>query len=142
MICRFTSWLLVYFPIQKSLKMLPNSSSTSTFPTIIPRCLVANLKSSAALSKSWADFFFWNFSKCWAQLIKFCLCLSLVIKISSVVVNLFFNLLFIFLINLFKFEFFLIDIKTGSYFFNYYLIFLLLNQIYLRLILHFLLVIS
>ena len=32
--------------------MLPKISSTSTFPTIIPRCLVANLKSSAALSKS------------------------------------------------------------------------------------------
>ena len=47
----------------RSLKILPNSSSTSTFPTIIPRCLVANLKSSAALSKSWVDFFFWKFSK-------------------------------------------------------------------------------
>ena len=104
--------------MQKSLKILPNSSSTSTFPTIIPRWRVASLKSSAALSKSWADFFFWNFSKCCTQLIKFCLCLSLVIKISSVVVNLFFNLLFIFAINLFKFEFFLIDIKTCSYFLN------------------------
>ena len=118
MIYGFTSWLLVYLPIQKSLKILPNNSSTSTFPTIIPRCLVANLRSSAALSKSWVDFFFWNFSKCLTQFIKFCLCLSLVIKISSVVVNLFFNLLFIFVINLFKFESFLIDIKTCSYFLN------------------------
>ena len=116
MIYGFTSWIPVYLPMQKSLKILPNNSSTSTLPTIIPRCLVANLKSSAALSKSWADFFFWNFSKCWTQLIKFCLCLSLVIKISSVVVNLFFNLLFIFAINLFIFKSFLIDIKTCSYF--------------------------
>ena len=38
--------------MQKSLKILPNISSTSTFPTIIPKCLVANRKSSAALSKS------------------------------------------------------------------------------------------
>jgi len=44
-----------YFPIQKSLKILPKISSTSTFPTIIPRCLVANLKSSAALSNSSTD---------------------------------------------------------------------------------------
>ena len=42
--------------MQKSLKILPNSSSTSTFPTIIPRCLVASLRSSAALSKSNVDF--------------------------------------------------------------------------------------
>ena len=48
---------LYYLPIQKSLKILPNISSTSTFPTIIPRCLVANLKSSAALSKSFLSFF-------------------------------------------------------------------------------------
>ena len=105
--------------MQKSLKMLPNNSSTSTFPTIIPRCLVANLKSSAAISKSFADFCFLNFSKWWTQLIKFCLCLSLVIKISSLVENLLFSLLVIFFINLFKFEFFLIDIKTFSYFFNF-----------------------
>ena len=26
---------IIYFPIQKSLKILPNISSTSTFPTII-----------------------------------------------------------------------------------------------------------
>ena len=26
-----------YFPMQKSLKILPNISSTSTFPTIIPK---------------------------------------------------------------------------------------------------------
>ena len=49
-------WL--YLPMQKSLNILPNNSSTSTFPTIIPRCLVASLKSSADLSKSCADFFF------------------------------------------------------------------------------------
>ncbi len=28
---------ITYFPIQKSLKILPNISSTSTFPTIIPK---------------------------------------------------------------------------------------------------------
>ena len=38
--------------MQKSLKILPNNSSTPTFPTIIPRCLVASLKSSAGLSSS------------------------------------------------------------------------------------------
>ena len=37
---------------------------------------------------------------------------------SSDVVNLFFSLLFIFAINLFKFKSFLIDIKTCSYFLN------------------------
>ena len=52
-----------YLPIQKSLKILPNISSTSTFPTIIPKCRVANLKSSAALSKSCSSFFFANISK-------------------------------------------------------------------------------
>ena len=46
-----------YFPMQKSLKMLPKISSTSTLPTIIPRCLVASRKSSAALSKSSVWFF-------------------------------------------------------------------------------------
>ena len=42
--------------MQKSLKIEPNTSSTSTLPTIMPRYLVANLKSSAALSKSSKDF--------------------------------------------------------------------------------------
>ena len=42
----------VYLPIQKSLKIELKISSTSTFPTIIPRCLVANLRSSAAISNS------------------------------------------------------------------------------------------
>ena len=42
----------VYLPIQKSLKIEPKISSTSTFPTIIPKCLVANLRSSAAISNS------------------------------------------------------------------------------------------
>ena len=101
-----------YLPMQKSLKMLPKSSSTSTFPTIIPRCLVANLKSSAALSKSRVDLFLLKLPKCCMQLMRFCLCRSLVIKISSEVINFFFNLFFIFEINLFKFKSFLIDIKT------------------------------
>jgi len=52
-----------YLPMQKSLKILPNISSTSIFPTIIPRWRVANLKSSAALSKSSVSFFLLNFSK-------------------------------------------------------------------------------
>ena len=47
----------VYFPMQKSLKIEPKISSTSTFPTIIPKCLVANLRSSAAISKSLDSFF-------------------------------------------------------------------------------------
>ena len=45
---------IIYFPIQKSLKILPKISSTLTLPTIMPRCLVANRRSSAALSKSTA----------------------------------------------------------------------------------------
>ena len=53
----------IYLPMQKSLNILPRSSSTSTFPTIIPKCLVAILKSSAALSKSTVAFFFLNSSK-------------------------------------------------------------------------------
>jgi len=32
-----TQEILGYLPIQKSLKMLPNISSTSTFPTIMPK---------------------------------------------------------------------------------------------------------
>ena len=52
-----------YLPMQKSLKILPNISSTSTLPTIIPRWRVANLKSSAALSKSSVSFFSLNFSR-------------------------------------------------------------------------------
>ena len=51
-----------YFPMQKSLKILPNISSTSTFPTIIPKCRVAKRRSSAALSKSSASFFLQSFS--------------------------------------------------------------------------------
>ena len=43
--------------MQKSLKIDPKISSTSTFPTIMPKNLIANLKSSAALSKSSIDFF-------------------------------------------------------------------------------------
>ena len=72
-----------YLPMQKSLKMLPNISSTSTFPTIIPKCLVANLKSSAALSKSSLSFFSEKLSSVQHTSSKCCLCLSLVIKISS-----------------------------------------------------------
>ena len=52
-----------YLPMQKSLKILPNISSTSTFPTIIPKCRVANRRSSAALSKSSASFFSSKFFK-------------------------------------------------------------------------------
>ena len=59
-----------YLPIQKSLKILPNISSTSTLPTIIPRSLVANLKSSAALSKSSASFFLLKFLKMPQTLLK------------------------------------------------------------------------
>jgi len=55
--------IIIYLPIQKSLKILPNISSTSTFPTIIPRCLVAKRRSSAALSKSSAWFFSSKFFK-------------------------------------------------------------------------------
>jgi len=42
--------------MKKSLKILPNISSTSTFPTIIPKWRVAKRRSSAALSKSSASF--------------------------------------------------------------------------------------
>ena len=52
-----------YLPMQKSLKILPNISSTSTFPTIIPKCRVAKRRSSAALSKSSASFFYSKFFK-------------------------------------------------------------------------------
>ena len=55
---QISSKIGIYLPIQKSLKILPNISSTSTLPTIMPKCLVANLRSSAALSKSSASFFF------------------------------------------------------------------------------------
>ena len=79
-------------PIQKSLKIEPKISSTSTLPTIIPSCLVASLRSSAALSKSPISFLFSKFSKCSTHFIKCCLCLSLVIIVSSVERNLFFNL--------------------------------------------------
>ena len=52
-----------YLPMQKSLKILPNISSTSTFPTILPQCRVAKRRSSAALSKSSASFFSSKFFK-------------------------------------------------------------------------------
>ena len=58
-----SSILDLYLPIQKLLKILPKISSTSTFPTIIPRCLVANQRSSAALSKSSDSVLFLKFSK-------------------------------------------------------------------------------
>ena len=76
-----------YLPMQKSLKILPNISSTSTFPTIIPKCLVANLRSSAALSKSWASFLFSKSSRCNTHCSRCCLCLSLVINISWKFIN-------------------------------------------------------
>ena len=108
---------VIYLPIQKSLKMLPNISSTSTLPTIIPKCLVANLKSSAPLSKSSFFFLLLKLFKCSTHCSRCCLCLSLVIKISSVLINLFFNLSFILLIKISRLEFFIIDIKTWSNFF-------------------------
>ena len=49
--------------MQKSLKILSNMSSTSTFPVILPKLLVASLKSSAALSKSPTFFLELNFFK-------------------------------------------------------------------------------
>ena len=101
-----------YLPIQKSLKILPNISSTSTFPTIMPRCLVANLKSSAALSKSSTSFFLLKLFRCSKHCSICCLCRYLVIKISSLVINLFFRLFFIFKINSSIFKFSLIEINT------------------------------
>ena len=80
-----------YLPIQKSLKIEPKISSTSTLPTIIPKYLVANLKSSAALSKSSKDFFSSKFFKLSKHCSKLNLCLSLVIKMSSDEINLFFK---------------------------------------------------
>ena len=106
------SKMVYYLPIQKSLKILPNISSTSTFPTIMPKCLVANLKSSAALSKSLISFFWLKLFRWSKHCCKCCLCLSLVIKISSLVRNLFFKLFFIFDINSSIFLFSLIEIKT------------------------------
>ena len=79
--------------MQKSLKIEPKISSMSTLPTIIPRYLVANLKSSAALSKSSKEFFFSKFFKLSKHFSRFILCLSLVIKISSDEINLFLNFL-------------------------------------------------
>ena len=108
---------LYYFPIQKSLKILPNISSTSTFPTIMPRCLVANLKSSAALSKSSTSFFLLKLLRCSKHCSRCCLCRSLVIKISSLVINLFFKLFFIFEISSSIFKFSLIEINTWLNFF-------------------------
>ena len=55
--------IISYLPIQKSLKIFPRTSSTSTSPTTRPRFLVANLKSSAALSNSFIELFSRKFSK-------------------------------------------------------------------------------
>ena len=93
----------VYLPIQKSLKIEPKISSTSTLPTIIPKYLVANLKSSAALSKSSKDFFSSKFFKLSKHCSRFILCLSLVIKISSDETNLFFKFSLIKFISTSKF---------------------------------------
>ena len=98
--------------MQKSLKILPNISSTSTFPTIMPKCLVANLRSSAALSKSLTSFFLLKFFRYSKHCSRCCLCRSLVIKISSLAINLFFKLFFIFKINSSIFKFYLIEINT------------------------------
>ena len=84
---KIVSKIKAYLPIQKSLKIESKTSSTSTLPTIIPKCLVANLRSSAALSKSSASFLFLNFSKFETHCSKCCLCLSLVIRISSESIN-------------------------------------------------------
>ena len=89
--------------------MEPIISSTSTFPTIIPKCLVANLRSSAALSKSSWEFFSSKCFKFSTQASKLCLCLSLVIKVSFELTNLFFSLSLILVINSSKFVSFLID---------------------------------
>ena len=67
-------------PIQKSLNMDPSISSTSTLPTILPRCRVAILRSSAANSKSLFWSFFRNLSISFKHSFSFALCLSLVIK--------------------------------------------------------------
>ena len=101
-----------YLPIQKSLKILPNISSTSTLPTIIPKCRVASLKSSAPLSKSSFLFLSAKFIKCSTHCSRCCLCLSLVIKISSLLINLSFNFFIIVFIKISRLEFLIIDIKT------------------------------
>ena len=41
--------MLYYLPIQKSLKILPNISSTSIFPTIIPKNNRENIKKELEL---------------------------------------------------------------------------------------------
>ena len=83
----------------------------------MPRCLVANLKSSAALSKSSTSFFLLKLLRCSKHCSRCCLWRSLVIKISSLVKNLFFKLFFIFKINSSIFKFSLIEINTWFYFF-------------------------
>ena len=91
-----------YLPIQKSLNIDPSISSTSTFPTIIPRCLAASLKSSAPLSKSFCDFCLSKFLRWNIHGFKLSLCLLLEIKVSSKLINLFFKLSLILFINLSK----------------------------------------
>ena len=110
-------------PIQKSLKIDPSISSTSTLPIIEPRCLDAILKSSAASSISLSCFFskkLFNSSK---HKFNLFLCLSLVTKILSFLINLSFNCFFIKLTNLSIFLFSLTDIKTTSLFLNSFLMF-------------------
>ena len=100
--------------MQKSLKIEQSISSTSTFPTIAPRCLVANLRSSAAISMSLFRFFLRKFSISFKHSFNLTLCLSLVIKTLLDVVNFLLNFSFIKVVNSIIFLLFFTDINTTS----------------------------
>ena len=74
---------LCYLPIQKSLKILSNNSSTLTYPTISPRFLTANLKSSAAKSIWLIDFLLIHLLMKNTVFSRLFLCLCLEIILSS-----------------------------------------------------------
>ena len=104
--------------MQKSLKILDKISSTSTFPTTLPKFLTATLKSSVALSNSSFKFLFLKSCKERIQLFRSILWRSLVINTSVFVYNDFFKINLISDTTLSMFVSLRTEIEKGLYFFN------------------------
>ena len=114
----FYKKLFCYLPMQKSLKIEPSISSTSTFPIMAPKCLVAILKSSAANSISLDCFFSRNFSNSNKHKFNLFLCLSRDTKIFLVSIIFLLNLSLIKFINLSIFLLFLTEIKIPLFLYS------------------------
>ena len=103
-----------YLPIQKSLKMEPSISSTSTFPTMFPRCLVTIHKFIAARSIFLFRSFLSNLSISFKHSLSLTRCIWLFIKILGLDVNFLLNFSLSFFIKISTFLLYFTETRIVS----------------------------